>query len=432
MTTPNDAVAQWDEQTQRTYYSVGDRIVGWQQQGSYYSYDADDAGNHWIGLYNADQSTTTWWHESDPVNPCYVTDAQGQQVWSAYTAGAEQQYGTAPDDLGNSDGQGPQAAPAPDVPLQDAPQRPHLSKLRMEAMNDVFAPGRGVFVKPILLVNGQHVPVADGAVFSAGDPGGGYGDGDSYGAVQVPGLGQEMTVSARDAEVGALDAVHNYLDQNYPPNSAARGAISDLKVEFVSNIGPCNGCKCRFQEFAENMKREFPQARIETDAVYHKGNGTRFMNNYNRGPVTQYGYAGEVQAFTSHAARESDYPFVYYKKAIEPRAPVDQMRNVGNSQHLMDAAGINLNVTGDIPTTPTNPASDSSSVGSNSPRFPNGSPGSGFPDQEAAPSVAAAASLRLGNSGPVPQQPQHQSSQNQSSRPVEAPPRARGGGAPGH
>ncbi|WP_406278436.1 hypothetical protein OHT93_37120 [Streptomyces sp. NBC_00191] len=428
MTTPNDAVGQWDEQTQRTYYSVGDRIVGWHQQGSYYSYDAD---NHWIGLHNADQSTT-WWHESDPVNPCYITDAEGQQVWSAYTAGAGQQYGTAPADLGNSAGQGPQAAPAPDLPLQDAPQRPHLSELRMNAMNDVFEQPRGVFVKPILVVDGRHVPVADGAVFRAGDPGGGYGDGDSYGAVQVPGLDQEMAVSAKDAEVGALDAVHEYLNQYYPPNSEARNAITDLKVEFVSNIGPCNGCKCRFQEFAENMQREFPGVGITTDAVYHKGTGTRFMNTENRGPVTQYGYAGEVQAFTSHAARESDYPFVYYKRAIEPRDPVDQRRNVGNSQHLMDAAGINLNVTGDIPTTPTNPASDSSSLGSNSPRFSNGSPRSGSPAQEAAPSVAAAANLRLGNSGHVPQQPQHQSSQYQSSRPVEAPPRARGGGAPGH
>lgn len=346
--------------------------------------------------------------------------------------GAGQQYGTAPADLGNSAGQGPQAAPAPDLPLQDAPQRPHLSELRMNAMNDVFEQPRGVFVKPILVVDGRHVPVADGAVFRAGDPGGGYGDGDSYGAVQVPGLDQEMAVSAKDAEVGALDAVHEYLNQYYPPNSEARNAITDLKVEFVSNIGPCNGCKCRFQEFAENMQREFPGVGITTDAVYHKGTGTRFMNTENRGPVTQYGYAGEVQAFTSHAARESDYPFVYYKRAIEPRDPVDQRRNVGNSQHLMDAAGINLNVTGDIPTTPTNPASDSSSLGSNSPRFSNGSPRSGSPAQEAAPSVAAAANLRLGNSGHVPQQPQHQSSQYQSSRPVEAPPRARGGGAPGH
>lgn len=426
MTTPNNVVAQWDEQTQRTYYSEGERIVGWDQQGQYYSYDAD---NHWISAQNADQSTT-WWHESDTVNPCYITDAQGQQVWSAYTSGAGQEYGTAPADLGNSAGQGPQAAPAPDLPPQDARQRPHLSELRMNAMNDVFEQGRGVFVKPILLVDGRHVPVADGAVFRAGDLGGRYGDGDSYGVVQVPGLEHEMAVSAKDAEVGALDAVHEYLNQHYPPNSEARNAITDLKVEFVSNIGPCNGCKCRFQEFAENMQREFPGVGITTDAVYHKGTGTRFMNTDNRGPVTQYGYAGEVQAFTSHAARESEYPFVYYKRAIEPRGPREQMDNVGNSQHLMAAAGINLNVTGYRSTTPSNPASDSSSLGTNSPRYPDGSPRSGSPAQAAAPSVAEAAGLRLGNPGHVPQ-PQHQSSQYQSSRPVEAPPRTRGGGAPG-
>ncbi|MFD3658201.1 hypothetical protein [Streptomyces sp. NPDC058620] len=341
---------------------------------------------------------------------------------------AGQQYGAESADLGHSAGQGPQAAP--DLPLQDAPQRPHLSELRMNAMNDVFGQGRGVFAQPILLVAGEHVPVAGGAVFRAGRPGGGYGDGESYGAVRVLGLEREMAVSVNDAEVGALDAVHSYLNQNYPPNSAARDAITDLNVEFVSNIGPCNGCKCRFQEFAENMQREFPAARITTDAVYHKGNGTRFRNTDTRGPATRYGYAGEVQAFTSHAARESEYPFVYYKRAIEPRDPVAQRRNVGNPQHLMDAAGINLNVTGDIPTTPTNPASDSSSLGTDSPRFPHGSSHSGSPAQEAAPSVAAAAGLRLGSVGHAPQQPSHQFSQHQSPRPVEAPSRGRGS-APG-
>ncbi|WP_328906513.1 hypothetical protein OG230_28085 [Streptomyces sp. NBC_00234] len=401
MTTPNNVVTQWDEESQRTYHSVGERIVGWDQQGRYYGYDADTG---WIS--GQSDGLTSWWHESDPVNPIYVTDAQGQTVWSAYP-------------------------PVPDAPLQDAPQaprRPHLSELRMHAMNDVFSQGRGVFVKPILLVNGQHVPVADGSVFGAGRPGGGYDDGNSYGAVHVAGLEQEMAVSARDAEVGALDAVHAYLTRNHPPNSPAREAITELGVEFVSNIGPCNGCKCRFQEFAENMQREFPAARITTDAVYNKGNGTRFRTIDTRGPVTQYGYAGEVEAFTSHAARGSEYPFVYYKRAIEPRDPAEQRRYVGNGRHLMDAAGVNQYVTGDIPTTPSSPGSDSSSLGANSPR-------GGSPAPEAAPSVAAAASLRMGNIGHAPQQSQHQSSQHQqsqhqSSMPVGVPPRTRGGGAP--
>lgn len=391
MSTPYEVETHWDEPSQRNYHSRGGTVVGWQEAGGQF-YHWDDA-HRMTGV--PDGGFITWYHESDPAYPRYRTDAQGEVDWVAgYALDA---------------GQNMQSAPTPDVeaPTAEAPtaERPSLSELRMHAMNDVFEPRKGVHVKPILLVDDQHVTVADGAVFSSGSVGGGYSGG-SYGDVDVPALREEMRVSAKDAEVGALDAVHQYLEEHYPPNSPQRDGVTTISVEFVSNIGPCNGCKCRFQEFAENMGREFPDARIRADAVYNKGDGsTRFMSKSNRGPLTEYGYAGPVEAFTNHAARDSRYPFVYYKREIVPRPAAEQRAHIGDSAHLMNAAGVNQGGDGIIPTTPPNPAWDVS-------------PRSASPVQEAGFSVAAAAGLQVAHHGSASQQSQHQSTSHQSSVPV--------------
>ncbi|MCF3132473.1 hypothetical protein [Streptomyces olivochromogenes] len=329
MTTPQQSQADEfyeyrAEEFGRTYYleSATNTVHGFRSDhdGQYYRYVPADELHEGYGVCAA-ADRTTYLFDSFPNQP-KAWDLQGNEIATTPPYSAQEIQEMAAEET----------AQAASTPLPTEARSRDRSAGRAQAMNEIYGRlnvgERGVFVAPVLYVNGQHVEFPEGSrVFKSGQPSPGrVDDGDSYANIEVAGLNVEMGASQRDAEVAALDTVRNYLGTQQLGKETA-----GIRVDLVSNVGPCDGCKCRMQKFSEDVSLEFPGAQITVASIYSKGNQGPYLDTQRRGQDTTYGYPIGADALKSSSGN-----FQYYRWEGQPRPMQEWM----NDASLQAAAGI--------------------------------------------------------------------------------------------
>lgn len=113
----------------------------------------------------------------------------------------------------------------------------------------------------------------------------------------------EQNLSARDSEVGVLDETMDYLNNNPPDHTAAY-----IKIVFTGNIGPCDGCKERLEQFKLDVEAlvaslQLPHAvPVYVVSHYTTVNQTRQQGRGAHQHPTTYGY-GDSQGKVSARGR---------------------------------------------------------------------------------------------------------------------------------
>jgi hypothetical protein len=113
-----------------------------------------------------------------------------------------------------------------------------------------------------------------------------------------------------DAEVHALGDLASRLS-GIARNPQA-GPQRSVKIDIVSDLGTCNECKCRVQQFADDLAQMFPGRKVEVKTLYTQASGkaSTGMNNQD-----VYGYA---DANTRYSAADPSH-YLYWEHKFTPR-----------------------------------------------------------------------------------------------------------------